>query len=215
MPGRGSYLTHDTSMSRRNGSHRKLYSVWKSMLYRCYNPHSQGYHNYGGRGIYVCEEWKNDLESFAAWARAQHYNHTLSIDRIDNDGPYSPENCRFTDRKTQSLNRRDNVFIEAFGETKTVSQWAEDPRCTVGHGALKSRLRSGWIPERAIAEPYTESGLRAKEARLRRAIEAEDAAPAIVYRTRKITSAMAQEHHPATEIQNEGCCFPQLPNPLC
>lgn len=94
-------------------SHKRLYNVWSGMKQRCYNKKSKFYKDYGGRGIKVCEEWRHDYQAFHDWAYANGYDEAApkwkcTIDRIDVDGDYHPENCRWVDMKTQRHNRRDS-----------------------------------------------------------------------------------------------------------
>lgn len=100
-------------------SHKRLYNVWTSMKARCQNPHSAFFRHYGGRGIEICKEWKDDYQAFHQWAMENGYDPKAkfgecTIDRIDTDGNYCPQNCRWTDMKTQRHNRRDSYRGGAF-----------------------------------------------------------------------------------------------------
>ena len=105
-------------------SKTKLYYVWASMIQRCENENNNGFLRYGGRGIHVCNEWK-DFSKFNDWAMSSGYREGLSIDRIDNTSGYSPENCRWVDSFIQSNNRRCNILISRCGETHTLAEWAK------------------------------------------------------------------------------------------
>lgn len=95
------------------------------MIYRCHDPINPGFHNYGGRGIIVCPEWRNDYNAFRTWSLANGYSDELTIDRIDNDECYSPDNCRWTTMKVQSNNTRVNHRVTYKGETHTLSEWQD------------------------------------------------------------------------------------------
>jgi hypothetical protein len=103
-----------------------LYMVWDAFKRRCRDPNHAAYKNYGGRGIYVCDEWKEDFLVFYEWARANGYKEGLSIDRIDNNGPYSPENCRWATDKEQNRNSRNIKLYTYKGEDKCIAEWAEE-----------------------------------------------------------------------------------------
>lgn len=110
-----------------NHSHKmsgtRIYWIWQGMKGRCGNIHDPNYCNYGERGITVCEEWKNDFSAFYEWSMNSGYAADLTIDRIDNNKGYFPENCRWTDNKTQSNNRRSNITITIGNATKTLTEW--------------------------------------------------------------------------------------------
>ena len=106
-------------------SHTRPYEIWQNMKRRCYNEHDARYSRYGGRGITVCDEWKEDFQAFYDWAQKNGYNDSLTIDRIDNNKGYSPENCRWADNKTQCRNRNTNVNIKIGNSTRTLTEWCE------------------------------------------------------------------------------------------
>lgn len=114
--------THGATL---NGKPTRLYKVWDGMKARCYNKNKTYYPIYGGRGIKMCDEWHYSFEAFRDWALANGYDDTLTIDRIDVDGDYCPENCRWATIKEQSNNKRDNHYLTYNGETKTLTQWSE------------------------------------------------------------------------------------------
>lgn len=133
-----------------HGKHNtRLYNIWANIKQRCNNPNATGYSTYGGRGISMCDEWSNSFEAFYEWAMANGYRDDLSIDRIDCNGNYEPENCRWATQKQQCNNLRKNRRLEYNGEVHTVSEWAEivgiKPR------TLHCRIfRYGWDIERAF-----------------------------------------------------------------
>jgi len=92
-----------------------LYTVWLNCKARCYYPKHKSYKNYGGRGITVCTEWRNDSAAFIEWALTNGWKKGLTIDRRNNDGNYTPQNCRFVSRYTQSNNSRNNKLFVAYG----------------------------------------------------------------------------------------------------
>lgn len=144
------------------GKKERLYAVWGSMKSRCLNKNEPFYPRYGGRGITICDEWK-DYAKFREWALSSGYDpnseyRKCTLDRIDNDKGYCPENCRWMTQKEQSNNRSSNHFLtNSSGVTKTISQWAEEtgiPKHTIRNRVCKS----GWTVDRALTEPVRRSG---------------------------------------------------------
>ena len=105
------------------GCKTRLYRIWKQMRIRCYCATNPTYRYYGERGIKICDEW-NDFAVFRNWALEHGYNDELSIDRIDNDGNYTPDNCRWTTRDKQIKNTRNCKYYEHNGERRTHNDWA-------------------------------------------------------------------------------------------
>lgn len=138
--------------------YRELYWCWKAIKQRCLNPRCRAYHNYGGRGITVCDEWL-EFEPFLAWALAAGWKKGLEIDRIDNDGNYSPENCSFVTRVVNDNNRRTNVHITANGATHTIAEWSSITGIT--HATISKWIREHGFEhaasriEEAIRDGYT------------------------------------------------------------
>lgn len=128
-----------------------LYSVWSGMKRRCYNPHDKFYKDYGGRGITLCEEWKENFEAFYNWAIAAGYMKGLHIDRRENDDIYKPGNCRFVTPTISGRNTRANVFLEFNGQRKTIAEWAE--ATGIDFKKISRRInRDGWNVDRALTE---------------------------------------------------------------
>lgn len=141
-----------TNRKTHGDSGTKLYKIWASMKQRTVNMNSKAYKNYGERGITVCDEWLNSFESFKAWAIESGYAENLSIDRIDNEKGYFPENCRWTDLNTQANNKRTNHYVTYQEETKTIADWARETG--IPHRLLQSRIeRLGWSVEKALTTP--------------------------------------------------------------
>lgn len=129
-------------------AHTKLYYVWQSMIKRCEKEKDKSYVNYGARGISVCSEWR-DYKKFALWARENGYNIGKSIDRIDNNGNYCPENCRWTNRKQQNNNTRRTIRITYLNQTKTLTEWCKE--LGLKKDTIYCRIRLyGWTPEKAF-----------------------------------------------------------------
>lgn len=129
----------------------RLYNTWSRMIARCYNPSNHKYYAYGGRGITVCDEWRYDYDTFYKWAISNGYEIGLWIERIDNNGNYCPENCRWATRTEQMRNTRRNHFIEYRGETKTLVDWCET--LDLYYPTVNSRLHKGWSVERSFETP--------------------------------------------------------------
>lgn len=136
--------------ARRFNQCEPLYVAWRNMKRRCLNSSSPGWENYGGRGIKVCDRWLDSFENFA-FDMGPHPGKGYSLERIDNNGDYTPENCKWATRKEQSRNRRANKLLTYQGETLPISVWAE--RIGVKENTIFSRLRYGWSIEETLSKP--------------------------------------------------------------
>jgi len=141
-------------------TNHKLYSVYSSIKQRCYDKNSHKYKNYGGRGITICDEWRNDFKKFYDWAINNGYKeeklpngiNNLTIGRIDNDSNYCPENCRWETNKQQMNNMTTSHFITYKGKTKTMKQWCEN--LNLKYLTIAQRINCGnWSIERAFETP--------------------------------------------------------------
>ena len=131
-------------------SHTRLYRIWNSVINRCKYKSSSNYKWYGEKGIKVCEEWER-FENFYKWAINNGYDDTLSIDRIDSKGNYTPSNCRWATMKEQQNNRSNNVFLTYKGETYSIAKWAEITGISIR--MLYDRRSRGWDVSRMLEQP--------------------------------------------------------------
>ena len=130
----------------------RLYSIWCGMKRRCNGINTHAYADYGGRGISVCAEWVDSFETFKKWAAENGYTDALSIDRIDNDGNYSPENCKWATRKTQCRNRRSSTRVSYGGKNLTLPEWEEETG--IKSETMRNRINNlGWSVEKALTTP--------------------------------------------------------------
>lgn len=134
-----------------------LYTVWQNIKARCYNENNPRYEDWGGRGVKMCDEWKDDFESFYSWALGNGYKDGLSIERIDNNGNYEPGNCCWIPNKKQASNTRKNKFVEINGVRNTMAGWAE--HYGIDKVLVYKRKYKGW-PEKYW---FVEKGTTLKE----------------------------------------------------
>lgn len=127
---------------------KRLKGIWHKMVRRCSNPADVCFKNYGARGITVCKEWKESQSAFIQWALNNGYNFLTSLDRIDVNKGYCPNNCRWVDCKTQNRNKRSNVYINFRGERICVGELAE--RTGLPDQLIRLRINRGWSVERAV-----------------------------------------------------------------
>lgn len=144
----------------------KLYGIWCNMRHRCLTPTHPLYKNYGARGITVCDEWL-DFNNFKSWALANGYKENedhktrCSIDRIDNNGNYEPNNCRWATAKEQTNNTRKNVSITYKGETHTLAEWADIKG--IKYTSLMNRYYRKWDIKKMLETPTDEYRKRGRK----------------------------------------------------
>lgn len=131
----------------------RIHIIWMDMRSRCADLNNP---NYGGRGIKVCDEWSDDFQAFYEWAMDNGYTDELTIDRIDNEKGYSPENCRWANAETQANNKRNNIYIEYKGKTQTIPQWSRE--LGIKNSLLRGRYYRGWSAEDIFTIPAQKIG---------------------------------------------------------
>jgi len=129
----------------------RLFGIRSSMIKRCTNPSCDRYKDYGGRGIKVCAEWMDDFDAFADWAKANGYEVGLTIDRINNDGDYEPDNCRWITKREQNRNKRTNFIVTYHGESKPLVSWCEE--LGLRYDPIHNRITKGWDVAEAFETP--------------------------------------------------------------
>lgn len=141
--------------------YHRLYNIWSLMKKRCTNPNDKLFKYYGGRGIKIYENWEKDFKAFYDWAMNNGYKEGLSIDRIDVNGNYKPDNCRWIEQKQQTRNTRSNKFITYKNFNCCLSEWAE--RYSLPYKTLWTRLKNGWEFEKALITPVKQYKLRRRD----------------------------------------------------
>lgn len=149
------------------GKNTRLYNIWKSIKQRCVYSSSATFKNYGGRGIKMCEEWKNNYSVFKEWALANGYDENAqrgvcTLDRINVNGNYEPSNCRWINIQKQQLNKQNNRLITFNGETKTLKEWSDE--LGINYGTLQQRLDVAKLSiEEAFTKPIDKSKSRKRK----------------------------------------------------
>lgn len=134
-----------------NKVNRHLYDIWAKIKQRCRNPESQRYMDYGGRGIAICDEWHDDFDVFIEWAMNAGYEIGLTIDRMNNDGNYEPDNCRWITKKEQNRNKRTNVMVTYHNRTMSLMNWCEE--LDLPYYTIQKRIKKGMNPIEALEKP--------------------------------------------------------------
>jgi len=142
-------LTHGLSKSITKRD-QKIYSVWARMRGRCLSPKNKDFKYYGARGITICSQWMNYME-FYIWANSSGYNEGLTLERVDNNKGYSPENCIWATRSVQAANRRITKYFEYDGERLPMTQIAK--KYNIPLSTFRYRIKMGWLIKKALTEP--------------------------------------------------------------
>jgi hypothetical protein len=131
----------------------RYYNLWCGVVARCYNTNSVGFKNYGGRGIKMCRGWRNDPAAFVAWCKAQEpIPKGYTLDRRNNDGPYSPGNCRFASSIDQARNARSNIRVQINGRDMVLTE-AAAKYSDISYRGVAMRVSRGWSPRDAVLTP--------------------------------------------------------------
>lgn len=131
-------------------SKTRIFRLYSKMIRRCYVTEEPAYKYYGARGIKVCDEWLQDRRKFFEWAFEHGYSDNLTIERIDVNGDYEPNNCKWISFSEQARNRRSNVYIECFGKRQILNDWCEEYH--INQTTFRNRLKRGWSIEDALTK---------------------------------------------------------------
>lgn len=134
----------------------RLYRIWSDMKNRCQNPNNHAYKDYGGRGIVVCGEWSDDFNCFKEWAINNGYSKELTIERLDFNKGYCPDNCTWITLSEQAQNRRRCIFVTIGEKTLNLQQWCNE--LGIDYKLVHNRIyKLGWEPEKALTTPVDKS----------------------------------------------------------
>ncbi len=141
---------HRKEWQKKHGlTNSRIHQIWTAMKQRCYNQNADNYNRYGGKGVTVCDEWKENFQAFYDWAMANGYRDDLTIDRIDSNGDYEPSNCKWSTNLEQANNKRCNINITYNGETHTIAEWSRITK--IPYGTLRRRIVDAkWDIETAL-----------------------------------------------------------------
>lgn len=128
--------------------HSRLYSIWANMKTRCYNVNDPHYQRWGGKGVQMCDDWRNNFKSFYDWSMSHGYADDLTIDRIDGRGGYEPSNCRWVTIAENNRNKPNVRHLTYNGKTQTIGQWTKE--LGLGKETIRERLKRGWSEQEAI-----------------------------------------------------------------
>lgn len=145
---RAAHLTHGQSLKGKS-EHYSTFVAWQSMIWRCNNKARADYKHYGGRGISVCQRWASSFQNFIDDMGPKPSQHSLG--RIDNDGNYEPNNCRWETLSQQARNKRTNRVITYEGKSMTLVEWAE--ATGLNRDTISKRLEAGWTVAQSITRP--------------------------------------------------------------
>lgn len=148
-----------TNLQHGHANKSRTYKSWKEMRQRCMNPNSDKWKWYGGRGISIAPEW-DDFERFLSDMGER--PERMTLDRLDANGNYCKKNCRWATGREQSLNKTNTRWLSMFGETKTLVDWSEDPRCVTTPGNFRSRIHNGQDPEDAFTRKARRSPIASR-----------------------------------------------------
>lgn len=133
---------------------KRLWHIWNGMKRRCLSEIDERYHEYGGRGIQICNQWLESFDNFADWALSNGYEDDLTIERIDVNGNYCPENCTWITRKEQAFNKRDTIWVDYHGRHVQLRKLCYE--MGLNYDAINNRIVAlGWDTEKAIDEPIS------------------------------------------------------------